>query len=393
MSEKPLLNNEGEKKNDVRDVVCISFAQFGTALAFSFINIFLPFYIAVVSPYSDRDTLLWTGAIMGSMGIFLAFTAPVWGSLSHRYGPKRLYMAGVLPQAVLMLVTGFFTDLHALLILRIMLGAFGGVSTAGLIIISVSSSSRNRAFNFGVFQSSLTLGQLIGPPVGSLAVAWLGYQWGFISASSVLFAAAIFCYFLVRDVPPLPAAMKSSMWSSMDKRTMTGWVLCLVGTIHLVFLPSIFPLLFQKFGFDKTGGLKAAGWVVMLYTCTSMMGTYGWSFLSRRIGVKKMINFLLLSATVLSALLVFATDITTFTIVVMLDLGMTAAIMPLTMSMFAIEPKGNIIGFMNAARFVAMAVGPLLATTLLAFSNTSVLFLSISVITVAAYMACRAFIK
>jgi MFS transporter, DHA1 family, multidrug resistance protein len=213
---KQPVNDKEKNKTDFRNVIFISFSQFGTALGFNFVYVFLPFYISGISPYSGRDTLLWTGAIMGCMGVCLALTAPGWGSLSHRFGPKWLYLAGILPQAVLMLLMGFFANLHVLFILRLLQGGFGGVSTTALIIISVSSSPTNRAFHFGIFQSALTLGQLLGPPAGSLAVAVLGYQWAFVSASLMLFAASIFCYFFVTDVPPLPSEMKSSMRSSLD---------------------------------------------------------------------------------------------------------------------------------------------------------------------------------
>jgi MFS family permease len=389
----PRLDNEETKKTEFRNVVSISFSQFGTALGFNFVYVFLPFYISAISPYSSRGTLLWTGAIMGCMGVCLACTAPGWGSLSHRFSPKSLYLAGILPQAVLMLLMGFFPSLHMLFILRVLQGAFGGVSTIGLIIISVSSSEKNRAFHFGIFQSALTLGQLLGPPAGSFGVATLGYQWAFVSASLMLFAAFIFCYFFVTDLPPLPGEMKSSMRSCLDRRTLTGWTLCLVAMTHLVYLPTIFPPVFQKFGFDNTSAVKMAGLVVMLYTCTSMIGTYAWSFLSRRTGVKKMINFLLLSGALLPIMLVFAQEIRSFTLILMLEAGMVAAIIPLTISMFAAEPKGNVIGFMNAARFVGMAVGPILASSLLAFANTTTLYLAVSGITLAAYLACRAFIR
>jgi sugar phosphate permease len=124
-----------------------------------------------------------------------------------------------------------------------------------------------------------------------------------------------------------------------------------------------------------------------------MIGTYAWSFLSRRTGVKKMINFLLLSGALLPIMLVFAQEIRSFTLILMLEVGMVAAIIPLTISMFAAEPKGNVIGFMNAARFVGMAVGPILASSLLAFANTTTLYLAVSGITLAAYLACRAFIR
>ncbi|HVN24774.1 MAG TPA: MFS transporter [Syntrophorhabdales bacterium] len=393
MQDEPLMAGEEERKTHFRNVIFISFSQFGTAVGFNFVYVFLPFYVSAISPYSTRDTLLWLGAIMGSTGLCLAFTAPGWGSLSHKFSPKWLYLAGVLPQGVLMLLMGFFPNLHVLLILRILQGGFGGVSTAGLIIVSISSSPKNRAFHFGVFQSSLTLGQLLGPPAGSFAVGLFGYQWAFVSASLMLFAASLFCYFFVTSLKPLPAEMKSSMRSSLDSRTMTGWALCLVATIHLVYLPTVFPLIFQKFGLDKTTGLKMAGLVVMLYTCTSMIGTYLWSFLSRRTGARKMINFLLVCGVALPLVLIVVQEIRSFTLVVMLELGMVAAIIPLTISVFAAEPKGNVIGFINAARFVGMAVGPFLATSLLAFANTSTLYLSVSGITLAIYLASRAFLK
>jgi MFS transporter, DHA1 family, multidrug resistance protein len=381
------------KKTEFQNVMFISFSQFGSAVAFNFVHVFLPFYISGLSPYPTRETLLWTGAIMGSTGTCLAFTATGWGSLAHRFNPKLLYLIGMVSQSVLLVLMGFFTDLYILLILRILQGAFGGISTTGLIIISISSSPEKRAFNFGIFQSSLTLGQLVGPPLGTVAVTALGYTWGFIGGSLILFAASVFCYLYVTDVPPLPREMQSSIWSALDKRTITGWVLCLGATIHLVYLPSVFPVVFQKFGLDKTIALKWAGWVVMLYTSTSMIGTYAWSLLSRRTGVKIILSFLLLSGAVLSALLVFVHDITSFTAVVMLEIGMVAAIIPLTLSIFAAEPKGNVIGFINAARFVGMALGPMLATSLLAFANASTLYLSVSGITLAAYLASRVFIK
>ena len=381
------------KKTEFRNVIFISFSQFGTALAFNIMYVFLPFYISGVSPYGARDTLLWTGAILGSTGTCLAFTAPGWGSLSHRFSPRSIYLIGIVSQSFLTLLMGFSTNLHVLLILRTLMGGFGGVSTAGLIIVSVSSSPQNRAFHLGIFQSSLTLGQLIGPPAGTLAVAMLGYQWAFVSAALIMFAASVFCYLYVAKLPPLPKEMKSSTWSALDKRTLTGWVLCVSATIHLMFLPSIFPLVSQRFGLDKAVALKWAGLIVMLYTSTAMIGTYLWSFLAGRVGVKRMLNILLLSGVVLPALLLVVTDITSFTVVVMLETGMVAAIIPLTISIFAAEPKGSIIGFINAARFVGMALGPMLATSLLAFANLPALYLSISGITLAAYLGFRAFMK
>ncbi len=381
------------KKTEFWNVVLVCFSQLGTAFAFNFIYVFLPFYISVLSPYAPRETLLWIGLIMGSTGLCLAFTAPTWGSLTHRFSPKWLFVICMVTQAILLGLMGLFTDVHVLFGLRVLQGMCGGVSTIGLIIISVSSSQEKRAFHFGIFQSALTLGALIGPPAGAFAVALLGYRWAFITAALILLATSLFCHIFVAEVPALPKETKSSASSVLNVRTLTGWMLCLAATIHLMFLPSIFPLVSQTFGIDKDVALRLAGLIVMLYTSTSMIGTYLWGYIASRVGVRRIINLLLISGILLPACLVLTKNITSFAIVIMLEAGMVAAIIPLTISIFAAEPKGGTIGFINAARFVGMALGPILSTSLVAFANLPTLYLSISGLTLATYLGFRAFIK
>ena len=381
------------KKTEFWNAALVCFSQFGTAFAFNFMYVFLPFYITAISPYGPRETLLWTGLIMGCTGLCLAVTAPVWGTLTHRFNPKLLFVTGILLQAVLIALMGLFRDVHVLFILRILQGTSGGVSTIALIIISVSSSPEKRTVHLGLLQSALTLGQLIGPLAGAFSVALLGYRWSFMSAALVLFAAFLFCYLYVADVPPLPRDTKSSVKSFLDKRTLTGWVLCLAATIHLMFLPAIFPLVSRGFGLDKEIALTWAGIIVMLYTSTSMIGTYLWGYVAGRMGVRKILNVLLISGIALPALLVFTKSLFSFTVVIMLEAGMMAAVVPLTISIFAAEPKGGTIGFINASRFVGMALGPILATSLVAFANLPTFYLSISAITLLAYLGFRAFLR
>jgi len=381
------------KKTEFWNTALVCFSQFGTAFAFNFMYVFLPFYITAISAYSPRETLLWTGLIMGCTGLCLAVTAPVWGTLTHRFNPKLLFVTGILFQAILIALMGLFRDLHVLFILRVLQGTSGGVSTIALIIISVSSSPEKRTVHLGLLQSALTLGQLIGPLAGAFAVALLGYRWSFMSAALVLFAAFLFCYLYVADVPPLPKETKSSAGSLLGKRTLTGWVLCLAATIHLMFLPAIFPLVSRGFGLDKEIALTWAGIIVMLYTSTSMIGTYLWGYVAGRMGVRKILNVLLISGIALPALLVFTKSLFSFTVVIMLEAGMMAAVVPLTISIFAAEPKGSTIGFINASRFVGMALGPILATSLVAFANLPTFYLSISVITLLAYLGFRAFLR
>ena len=75
-----------------RNLYAISFTQFGSAFSGNYVKIFLPFFILNISPYSLPHTLLWIGAIMGATSLCAAFTSTFWGSLTHRFSPKMLYL-------------------------------------------------------------------------------------------------------------------------------------------------------------------------------------------------------------------------------------------------------------------------------------------------------------
>src|SRR5512135_1983941 len=137
------ISTEKEKAGR-RNLAAVTVTQFGTAFALNFVNIFLPFYIFKVSPYSQRETLLWIGAIVGLTTIFTALASPLWGTLTHHYSPKMLYMRGMFTHALMFFFMAFTTNLHVLLGLRIIQGIFGGVSTAGMILISSGSKKEEQ---------------------------------------------------------------------------------------------------------------------------------------------------------------------------------------------------------------------------------------------------------
>jgi MFS family permease len=372
-----------------RNVLFISFSQFCATVSFNFIYIFLPFYISRSSHFGSRGTLLWTGAIMGSSHLCLALTAPSFGSLAHRFRPRSIYLGGLLFNVITVLFMAFTKNVVLLLILRIFQGIGGGISTIGLIMTAVSSTAENRAYHLGIFQSCMAAGQLLGPFVGTFAVAALGYGGAFAGASGVLFISVVCCYFAVTDVPVLPRGEGGSFRSMLDRRVIVGWALCTAATLHLMFVPGILPNIFQHYGLSNNAALRWAGTVVMLYTATAMVGTYLWSWLSRSVGTRKIIQLLICLAIGLQLLLVFAGTMSHFTALLMLLSGTAAAIMPLTMSLIATGQKGSVIGFLNSARFVGNAVGPMLATSVLAFYSLPVLYVLICLITACAFFGFR----
>ena len=112
----------------------------------------------------------------------------------------------------------------------------------GIVIVTSSSSKEWASRDIGFFQNAMTLGQLIGPPLGALAASALGYKGAFMSASALVFVTLAFCLLYVVDVPHEPKEKSRFREHTVNRRTMLGWGLCFTTTVQLMFLPSVLPM-------------------------------------------------------------------------------------------------------------------------------------------------------
>ena len=158
-----------------------------------------------------------------------------------------------------------------------------------------------------------------------------------------------------------------------------------------MFLPSVLPNVFQGFHIEQAIALTWAGFVVMFYTATAMVGTYFLTRLVARIRMDRLIIAVCFLGTVFQSLLSISPDIVSFVAVRMLQTAMIAAVFPLVFSTFASDSDGRVIGFLNSSRFAGNALGPMIGTFVLAFSSLNWLYLSVSVITLVALMSFAAY--
>jgi len=365
-------------QRNYRNIFLISLSQAGMAFSFNFVMVFLPFYIHKVSPYSTQETLIWVGLVMGATSFLAAVFSTVWGAATVRYSPKLLFMRGLLSHAVVILLMGFVSNLPILLALRIVQGILGGISTVGLIIVTSSSSREHASSDIGLFQNSLTLGQLAGPPLGALAAATLGYRGAFISASALIFVILVFCFIYVVDTPRESLKKGADGKHTVNRRTLVGWGLCFSSTVQLMFLPSILPNVLQGFNLEQSTALKWAGLVVMLYTTTAILGTHFLCRMASRIRPYRLIISVSVLGILFQSLLCVSRGINAFLAIRMLQTAMVASVTPLVFSIFASDSDGRVLGFLNSGRFAGNALGPMIATSILSFSDLTWLYLSIS---------------
>jgi DHA1 family multidrug resistance protein-like MFS transporter len=322
---------------------------------------------------------------MGLNSFVAAGTAPIWGALTSRFNPKMLFEAAFLANGVIFLLMGFTDSLPILLILRLIQGGLGGASTAGMFMISQLSSKDRLAANLSLYQNSMTAGGLLGPPVGAYLAAHLGYRSPFIISVVMIGVFLLLCQVYVAEIQKKETDRGRKI--SLSREVIWGWALSFIATIHLIFLPSILPHVLE--GFDLTGeeALKAAGFIMMGYTATAIIGSYVISRLTPRAKLSGVIVAACLAASFFQVLLYLSQGVISFTVIRMLQTGVVAAVIPMVMANFGAKLGGKGIGFLNSARFAGMGVGPLLATFVVAGSSLLTLYLIIAVATVGSVLA------
>ncbi len=368
-----------------KGIFFVAISQFGMTLSFSCIMAFMPFYITQISTFGPKETMLWIGMILGFPSVIGGLSSVFWGSLTSRFSPKLLFERGMFCNGIFFLFMGFTDNLYILLLLRIIQGALGGVSTIGLIIISSTSQKERLHKDFSLYQNSMTAGQLIGPPFGAYAASLFGYRAAFVLVFLVVSIFLIFCHLYVDKIPPQRKEFHPN--ASYKKVILFGWALSLIVTIHLTFLPSILPKILEGFQLVGDAALNSAGTIIMAYTATAILGNHLLSRFSSKIGIKKVITIACLLAAFFQVLLIVSKGVLSFTVIRMIQTGFITAVFPLMVSIFARDIGGGTIGFLNSARFVGMAVGPIMATSVLAYSNLLTLYISIAGLTLCSLWA------
>ncbi len=145
---------------------------------------------------------------------------------------------------------GFTDDFYLLFALRLIQGTLGGVSTIGIIRVSYLSPRETLHNNLSLFQNSMTCGQLVGPLLGTYFASLFGYRSAFIMTFVIILVFLFFCHHYVSDIPR--QEKKSSFGNRGSRLILGAWLLSLVSTIHLIFLPGILPNVLRDFRLEST---------------------------------------------------------------------------------------------------------------------------------------------
>jgi len=340
--------------------------------AWSFVYVSLPFYIQAMSPFDATATLRWTGWILGISPLITMVTAPISGRLVHGRDPKHGFVLVQGLQGLGFLFMALARTLPEMFFARALLGLMGAVSTFAFIMAGRSRTDVRR--EVAAIQSSMTLGQVLGPPVGAVTASRLGFRLSFIMAGLMLWACSLVVGWGV------PAAAAGEVASARRGRTSVREItlaslLVLAASTQVFFLTAILPQVLPRLGIDPGSTLEVGGLILFASGIATALGSMATPRLADLVGERRAVPWALAVSSLFLVLLALAGNVWTFSAARLLQMLCIAPVFPLSVAAIAQRASGQAIGFVNSARIGASFLGPVLATMLLTWASPAAVYL------------------
>jgi len=350
----------------------LPFSMFFGSFAWSFVFVSLPFYIQKMSTVDATATLRWTGWILGVSSLVTVVTAPFSAKLFGERHPKRSYIWTQLLQG-----SGFFLmaaarTLPELFFSRMLLGFMGAVSTFAFIMAGRSGGDVRRGV--ASIQSGMTLGQVLGPAVGAFAAARLGFRGSFVVAGFMLWACSAMVAWGVPYRPVARSEHERPQTASV-REVGTVCLLVLAGSIQIFFLTAILPQILPRLGVAPAMTLEVGGLLLFVTGAAAAAGAFAAPRLGEIVGDRRTIVWFLVASSLGLAALAAAPDVWSFGVLRFLQVLCIAPVFPLSVAAIAQRASGTAIGIVNSSRIAAAFMGPVIATTLLAWIPPGAVYL------------------
>ena len=162
----------------------------------------LPDLLIEVTGEGIGSAARWGGLLTASYAIMQFLCGPLLGSLSDRYGRRRILLLGLIALAIDYVVMSLASTLSLLVLTRLLAGAAGSTHVTAKAYIADISTADKRAANFGVIGAAFGIGFILGPVLGGL-LGELGTRAPFVVAALLALLNCIYGYFVLPESLPV----------------------------------------------------------------------------------------------------------------------------------------------------------------------------------------------
>lgn len=376
-----------------RNLCAIWVAEALALVGFSVVIPFLPYYVQELGTASLEEAEMWSGILFAVPSVLMGIFAPIWGSLSDRYGRKLMVERAMFGGAIILGVTGFVHNVPQLLFMRSLQGCVTGTVAAATTLLASGTPRERVGYALGLLQMAIYGGASVGPLLGGLVADAFGYRAAFWVTGTLLLAAGLLVLFLVEEQfdPPVKERVERSggLWRGLTLVVRSRALLAVFSVRVMMRLGTrivtpVLPLFIQTL--LPAGGRVASvsGLVTGVSYLASAIAAVVLGRIGDRIGYRRVLLVCAVGASLLYVPQFFVTTAAQLLVLqvgVGLAMGGTLSVVSAMLATMAPEGRqGAVYGLDTSAVSAANAVGPMLGAFLAAGFELRSVFLCAAVV-------------
>lgn len=177
-------------------------SQFAATTGFMFVMPFMPLYVEQLGVESAGHAAAWAGLLNAATAVTMALTAPLWGRLADRFGPKSMLLRATIAGSIVVGLMGLATSPWHLLWLRLLQGCLTGTVAAATLLASETAPAGREGSRLGTLQTVIFIAAAAGPFVGGTFADLVGIRASFGVTAGLLAFSGMLVLFAVGDAKP-----------------------------------------------------------------------------------------------------------------------------------------------------------------------------------------------
>lgn len=352
-----------------RNLYAVWLAQFLALAGANLVFPFIPFFIKDIGVESDSAAALWSGVANTATGAMLFVSAPLWGSLSDRFGRKLMLLRAHAGAMVTVTLQAAVQNVWQLVGLRALQGAFVGTIPAATALVAASTPASRMAYALGMLQMGVFTSQTVGPVIGGAMADAVGFRLTFaIGGLMYIFSFALVFFFVKEDFTRPEPGNRASYMDNLRAVISVPSMMLLITVMFLVSSASVFvrpiiPLVVESFT-SADEAASTAGLVFAALALTSAIAAVGAARVAMRAGYRTTLVLATLGAGVAYIPVAVAEELLPL-VLLMAAVGVfSGAMIPTVNALIgASAPEGkhgSAFGLVGSAQALSFAIAPLL---------------------------------
>ena len=362
---------------------------------------FLPLYVKELGVTDPKAQAAWSGVIYGVAYVFTALLAPLWGTISDKYGRKPLIIRTTFGICLIAFLMSLVTNVYQLLGLRILHGICGGTMPAFIALISRGLPEDKTGQGLGTMQASLLAGSLVGPFMGGVLSDWLGYRNVLLVISVLTFIAGMTTLLFIHEPKRDPAIVRSVVLDNIKLVLSTGSLrtvaIVLFATQFSIFIVQPILPLFIASLHSSSNSASMVGLVFSVTGLATMLFAPFWGKSGDKNGHKEVLFRSLLFNGIAFFPQAFVTSVYQLLPLRAIIGFFVAGIEPSTQSLIVKNTndsqRGGVLGITHSVRLCGQATGPLVGGTLGALCGYRVPFVLTAVLLIGISCLFKKYVK